>query len=73
MFGKNVWASDIGWPVVRHSREREREKDKIKGCCERVRLLLVAGSQKGLAAVTVRQCQNKWVWFIFFFSGNFKF
>jgi hypothetical protein len=58
VFGKNVWASDIEWSVVRHTREK---KDKIKGCFERVRLLLVAGGQKGLAVVTVSQCQNKWV------------
>jgi hypothetical protein len=25
VFGKNVYASDIGWPVLRHSRERGRE------------------------------------------------
>ena len=58
VLGENVWASDIEWPVERHSREK---KDKIKGCFERVRLLLVAGGQKGLAVVTVCQCQNKWV------------
>ena len=57
MFKENVWASDIEWPVVRHS----REKNRIKGCFERVRLLLIAGGQKGLEVVTVRQCQNKWV------------
>jgi len=53
---ENVWTSDIEWPVVRHSRDK-----KIKGNFERVRLLLLAGGQKGLAVVTVRQCQNKWV------------
>ena len=30
VFGKNVWASDIEWPVLRHSSEREGEK--TKGC-----------------------------------------
>ena len=59
VFRENVWASDIKWPVVRHS--REKGKDKIKGCFDRVRLLLVAVGQKGLAVVTLRQCQNKWV------------
>ena len=52
VFGNSVWASDIGWPVLRHSRERGR--DNIKGCFERMSLLLVAGGQKGLAIVTVR-------------------
>jgi hypothetical protein len=39
VFGKNVWARDIGWPVVRHCSESERERggDEIKGCFERVR------------------------------------
>ena len=58
VFRENVWASDIEWRVVRHSK---KEKDKIKGYFERMRLLLITGGQKGLAVVTVRQCQNKWV------------
>jgi hypothetical protein len=38
VFGKNVWASDVEWPVLRHSRERGREN---KGMYfERVRLFL---------------------------------
>jgi len=36
VFRENIWASDIEWPVVRHS----REKNKILGCFERERLLL---------------------------------
>jgi len=49
------WASEIEWPVVRHS------KGKIKGCFERARILRVAGGQKRLVVVAVCQCQNKWV------------
>jgi len=48
----SYWTSDIQWPEVRHSRDKN-----IKGCFETLR---VAGGQKGLAVVAVRQCQNKW-------------
>jgi len=41
VFGKNVWARDIGWPAVWHSSVSESARgergDKIKGCFERVR------------------------------------
>jgi hypothetical protein len=59
------WASEIEWPVVRHSR------DKKKGCFKRVRLCAWRRGQKGLAVVSVCPCRNKRVLFKFLNSGNF--
>jgi hypothetical protein len=59
------WASEIEWPMVRHSRDK-----KIKGCFERVRLR-IAGGQKGPAVVAVYPRRNKGVLFKFLNSGNF--
>jgi hypothetical protein len=48
------WASEIEWPVVKHSRDKKINK----GCFERERLR-VDGGQKGLAVVTGYPCRNK--------------
>jgi len=61
------WASEIEWPVIRHSGDKE-----IKGCFERVRLCaLRGGGQKGLAVVAVCPRRNKGVLLKFLCSGNF--
>jgi hypothetical protein len=53
------WASDIEWPVVRHSR------DLKKGMFRKGEALRVAGGQKGLAVVAVCPRRNKGVLFNF--------
>jgi hypothetical protein len=63
---KACWASEIEWPVVKHSRDKKINK----GCFERVRLC-IEGGQKGLAVVTGWPCQNKRVLFNFLSSGTF--
>jgi len=53
------WASEIEWPVVKHSRDKKNKIMFRKG-----ETLRVAVGQKGLALVAVSQCQNKWIWFV---------
>ena len=62
------WASAIEWPGVRQSKDK-----RIKGCLffERVRLLRVAGGQKGPAVVTVCQRQINGCSSFFCNSGHF--
>jgi len=37
-YERMYWASEIKWPVVRHTRD-----NKIKGCFERVRICALRG------------------------------
>ena len=54
------WASDIEWPVVRHSRYT-----KNKGIFERLRICALQVARRGLAVVAICECQNKRGYFIF--------
>jgi len=53
----SYWASETEWPMVRHSREREKKKVMFR----KSETSRVAGGQKSLLVVAVCQCQNKWV------------
>jgi hypothetical protein len=54
----SYWASEIEWPVIRHSKEknegmfRKRERERVS------ETLRVADAQKDLVVVAVCQCPN---------------